>query len=173
MCPNFMQAFQSNAAKLEVMLMAFYSLLQVFVLCDLKWRQCNYSKALKSRACVKGSALCICFVPCVSWWQQFVKHTGKVTSATPACHLVKMTPTPPQTHTHTYNALMTNVQLPSFNIDFNYGPITAACPSCPAAICNNKTPQSLRQQPWILHHISVIYFMTYIRWRIFTITACL
>lgn len=43
-------------------------------------------------------------------------------------------------------------------------PTPAACRSCPAAIRNNKTPQSLRQQPWILllcrfhHHISTIYF---------------
>lgn len=80
----------------EVRLASFHALLSPSSLCPvcvhLKWRQCNYAKALKSRARVKGSALCICFVPCVAWWQQFVKHTGKVTSVTPACHLAEMTP---------------------------------------------------------------------------------
>lgn len=58
----------------------------------LKWRQYNYAEALKSRACVKGSTLCICFVPSVAWWQQFVKHTGKVTAAPSACRSAGMTP---------------------------------------------------------------------------------
>lgn len=71
----------------------FYFLLQVIVLwVHLKWWQCHYAKALKSRACVKGSALCVCFVPCVAWWQQFVKYTGKVTAVTAPCHLAVMTP---------------------------------------------------------------------------------
>lgn len=69
-----------------------YSLLQVTVLqVHLKWLQCYYSKALKSRACVKGGSLCICFVPCVAWWQQFVMYTGKVTAVTLARHLAEMT----------------------------------------------------------------------------------
>lgn len=91
-CASSSTAVHPNRLRWGWCYFTFYPLLQVIVLwVHLKWWQCHYATALESRACVKGSGLCMCFVPCVAWWQQFIKCTGKVTAATLVCHLAEMT----------------------------------------------------------------------------------
>lgn len=86
-----LHSIQTTRGEADVIL-HFSFLLHVTVLrVHLKWWQCYYTNALKSRACVKGGSLCIRFVPCVAWWQQFVMYTGKVTAVTLARHLAQMT----------------------------------------------------------------------------------
>lgn len=106
----------------------------------ISWRQCNHVKALIqgwSFMCLFCSPCRLVAAVCQAYGEGDFSYAGPSSgcNAPPPLPLLPAPPPPKPTHRH---ILMTNVPLPSFNINFNYGPIMAACPRWPAAVCNNK-----------------------------------